>query len=120
MATNASIATMFMGGFGPGILCGVLLIGIVTQLMLDPEADMAQAEELVDFMVRLGLPVTMEDIRLDQVPEEELMAWCRKQCVPGNRLDAIAQGITAEELMRAMHAASAFGATRKQRAKSQS
>ena len=26
VATNASIATMFMGGFGPGILCGVLLI----------------------------------------------------------------------------------------------
>lgn len=93
--------------------------GIVTQLMLDPEADMAQAEELVDFMVRLGLPVTMEDIGLDQVPEEELMAWCRKQCVPGSRLDAVAQGITAEELMRAMHAASAFGASRKQQGKAQ-
>ena len=26
VATNASIATMFLGGFGPGILCGVLLI----------------------------------------------------------------------------------------------
>ena len=93
--------------------------GIVTQLMLDPEADMAQAEELVDFMVRLGLPVTMEDISLDQVPEEELMAWCRKQCIPGSRLDAIAQGITAEELMRAIHAASAFGASRKQQARVQ-
>ncbi len=28
VATNASIATMFMGGFGPGILCGVLLIAV--------------------------------------------------------------------------------------------
>lgn len=26
VATNASIATMFMGGFGPGILCGLMLI----------------------------------------------------------------------------------------------
>lgn len=26
VATNASIATMFMGGFGPGVLCAVLLI----------------------------------------------------------------------------------------------
>ena len=26
VATNASIATMFMGGFGPGLLCGLMLI----------------------------------------------------------------------------------------------
>ena len=88
--------------------------GIVTQLLLDPNTDMGQAAELVDFMLRLGLPVTMEDIGLDQVPEEELMAWCRKQCVPGSRLDAIAPDITAEELMRAMYAASAFGKRRAQ------
>lgn len=87
--------------------------GIVTQLLLDPHTDMGQAEELVDFMLRLGLPVTMEEIGLDKVPEAELMAWCRKQCVPGNRLDAIAPDITAEELLRAIHAASAFGHQRK-------
>lgn len=28
VATNASIATMFLGGFGPGILCGLLLIAV--------------------------------------------------------------------------------------------
>ena len=87
--------------------------GIVTQLLLDPHTDIGQAEELVDFMLRLGLPVTMEEIGLDKVPEAELMAWCRKQCVPGNRLDAIAPDITAEELLRAIHAASAFGHQRK-------
>ena len=32
VATNASIATMFMGGFGPGILCGCLLI-VVSQII---------------------------------------------------------------------------------------
>ena len=32
VATNASIATMFMGGFGPGILCGCLLI-LVSQII---------------------------------------------------------------------------------------
>ena len=88
--------------------------GIVTQLLLDPNTDMGRAEELVDFMLRLGLPVTMEEIGLDKVPEAELMAWCRKQCVPGSRLDAIAPNITAEELLRAIHAASAFGHQRKE------
>ncbi len=91
--------------------------GIVTQLLLDPDTDMAQAAELVDFMLGLGLPVSMEDIGLDQVPEADLMAWCRRQCVPGSRLDAIAPDITAEELMRAIHAASAFGQARRDRRK---
>ena len=53
--------------------------GIVTQLLLDPDTDMERAAELVDFMLRLDLPVTMEDIGLDQAPEADLMAWYRKQ-----------------------------------------
>lgn len=89
--------------------------GIVTQLLLDPETDMAFAADLVDFMIRLGLPVTMEEIGLDQVPAEDLLAWCRRQCVPGSRLDAIAPSITPEELLQAIHSASAFGKSRMQR-----
>ncbi len=89
--------------------------GIVTQLLLDTETDMAFAEDLVDFMVRLGLPVTMEEIGLDRVSEAALYAWCEKQCVPGSRLDCVAPGITPAELVRAMRSASAFGASRKNR-----
>ena len=87
--------------------------GIVTQLLLDPRTDMSEAEKLVDFMVRLGLPVTMEEIGLDQVPEEELLAWCTKQCVPGSRLDCIAPNISGKELLQAIHSASAYGKSRR-------
>lgn len=88
--------------------------GIVTQLLLDPRTDMEEAGKLVDFMIRLGLPVTMEEIGLDQVPEEALLAWCVRQCVPGSRLDCIAPDITAQELLQAIHNASAFGKSRKE------
>lgn len=87
--------------------------GIVTQLLLDPATDMAAAAELVDFMAGLGLPVAMEDIGLDHVPEAELLSWCEKQCRPGSRLDCIAPDITAAELLRAIHSASVFGKSRK-------
>ncbi len=92
--------------------------GIVTQLLLDPETDMADAAELVDFMLELGLPVTMEEICLDQVSETDLLAWCQRQCVPGSRLDCIAPGITARELLQAIYSASAFGRSRKERRRS--
>ena len=87
--------------------------GIVTQLLLDPKTDMSAAEKFVDFMLDLELPVTMEDIGLNQVPEDELLAWCKVQCIPGSRLDCIAREITAEELLHAMYSASAFGEARK-------
>lgn len=87
--------------------------GIVTQLMLSLKTDMAEANRIVDWMIRLGLPVTMEEIGLDKVPEEELLAWCEKQCVPGSRLDCVAPDISARELLRAIHSASAFGSYRK-------
>lgn len=87
--------------------------GIVTQLMLSPKTDMPEAERFVDWMIRLGLPVTMEEIGLDKVPEEDLSAWCEKQCVPGSRLDCVAPNITGQELLRAIHSASAFGTHRR-------
>lgn len=94
---------------------GKVSFGIVAQLLLDPETDMAAAGELVDFMARMGLPVTMEEIGLDQVPTEELLDWCRRQCFSGSRLDCIAPNITPEELLQVIRSASAFGKSRKQR-----
>lgn len=88
--------------------------GIVTQLLLDPETNMAEAEELVDFMVRLRLPVTMADIALDKISKEDLLAWCAKQCFSGCRLDCLLPNITPEELLHAIYSASAFGQSRKE------
>ena len=89
--------------------------GIVTQLMLDHDQDLAEAKQVVDFMVDVGLPVTLEEIGLGAKTQEELLAFSEelmKDCVSGG-VHNHNFPTTAQDLFYAMRAADAFGRRRK-------
>lgn len=87
--------------------------GIITQLMLDPDEEMSEAYEVVDFMIELGLPVTFEELSMESVSRERLLAWCEANTQPGSFTCNHNFPVTGKDLFNAMIAADAFGKMRK-------
>ena len=88
-------------------------MGIVTQLMLDPDVDMDFTLKTVDFMVRVGLPVCFDDLDLGGVSKERFYEWCVGQCYPGNNMEHHNFEVTPKDLFDAMMMADKFGKARK-------
>jgi len=88
-------------------------MGIVTQLMLDPDMDMDFTLKTVDFMVKVGLPVCFEDLDLQGVSRERFYDWCVEQCNPGNFMEHHNFTVTPKDLFNAMMLADEFGKARK-------
>lgn len=87
--------------------------GIVTQLCIDPGMSMTETYEIVDFMVKIGLPVTFADLDMQDVSKERLYQWAVEQTQPGSQCEHHTFPITAEDLYTAMLAADALGQERK-------
>jgi glycerol dehydrogenase len=88
-------------------------MGIVTQLMLDPDMDMDFTLKTVDFMVKVGLPVCFADLDLQDVSRERFYDWCVAECYPGNNMEHHNFKVTPKDLFNAMMMADAFGKARK-------
>jgi glycerol dehydrogenase len=87
--------------------------GLVTQLCLDEDIDPAEKMEVVDFMIQVGLPVTFEEIGMDGLSKDELMAAARTLTEPGNFVHNHVFPVTAFDLFSAMIKADAYGRSRK-------
>ena len=87
--------------------------GIVTQLMLDPDVDMEEVYRVVDFMVELGLPVTFEELEMQDVSKERLLVWSVLNTQEDSFTRNHAFPVSAKDLYSAMLAADAFGKKRK-------
>ena len=87
--------------------------GIVTQLMLDPDADIDEVYMVVDFMVEVGLAVTLEDLSMEAVSKERLMEFCVANTGEGAFTGNHSFPVSAKDLYNAMLAADAFGKARK-------
>ncbi|MDO4565717.1 MAG: glycerol dehydrogenase [Oscillospiraceae bacterium] len=87
--------------------------GIVTQFMLDPDVEMDEVYEVVDFMASVGLAVCFEDLSMHGVERERIMQWCENNTGEGAFTNNHSFPVGAKELYNAMLAADAFGRARK-------
>ncbi len=87
--------------------------GLVTQLCLDGDIDPQEKQAVVDFMIQIGLPVTLKEIGLGKLTKDELMAVAIALTEPGNFVHNHVFPVTAYDLFSAMVKADAFGHSRK-------
>lgn len=91
--------------------------GIITQLCLDDEMDVDEKNNIVDFEIAVGLPVTFADLNLDDPSRERLKKDIADICAgEGSLCHNHPFPVTAEDVVDAMIAADAFGRERKKMA----
>lgn len=86
--------------------------GVVSMLMLE-ERSVAEVEELVDFCLEVGLPVTLEDIGIGDASREDLTQVAEAACAEGETIHNEPFDVYPEMLVDAMLAADAFGQQRR-------
>jgi len=86
--------------------------GTISMLMLE-ERPLALVEEVVDFCLRVGLPVALEDIGLEGVEREDLEKVAEAACVPGQNIHNEPFEVYPQMVVDAMLAADAFGRQRR-------
>jgi glycerol dehydrogenase len=86
--------------------------GVVSMLMLE-ERPAAVVEEVVDFCLEVGLPVTLADIGLDGVSRDDLEKVAEAACVEGETIHNEPFDVYPEMVLDAMLAADAFGQARR-------
>ena len=87
--------------------------GIMTQLCLDEDMPPDEVRRIVDFMVAVGLPVTLADVGLAGATRERLRPIGDACAVKGSLCENHPFEVTSEGLVDAMIAADALGAARK-------
>lgn len=89
--------------------------GLATQLCLDDDITPQERLKVIDFMVALGLPVTMKEIGMGEMSREEIMKVAEQLSGPGQFLHNHVFPVTAFDLFSAMVKADALGVERKER-----
>jgi glycerol dehydrogenase len=87
--------------------------GLATQLCIDPDISIEERNQVMDFMIDLGLPVTFQELGMDQLTREELMEAAKTLTKPGEFIHNHVFPVTAYDLFSAMIAADALGKERK-------
>ena len=86
--------------------------GVLSMLMLrDSEPQLI--DEVYDFCIAIGLPVTLADIGLPQVSDEALLRVAELACAPGESIHNEPFPVDAQSLLAAMRTADAEGRRRK-------
>jgi glycerol dehydrogenase len=87
--------------------------GIVTQFCLDDEIDPVRARAIVDFEIKIGLPVTFADLNLGHITRERLQPIGEMCAGEGSLCHNHPFPVTADDVVDAMIAADALGKERK-------
>lgn len=87
--------------------------GLISQLCLEEDLKTSEIYEIVDFMIALGLPVTFEDLNMQEVSEERLMEFAKVAVEEGSFIHNHNFIVTAEDVYSAMLAADSLGKRRK-------
>ncbi|WOR13843.1 glycerol dehydrogenase [Hyphomonas sp. FCG-A18] len=87
-------------------------IGVLAGLFLTDQPS-ARIDEVFDFCLDVGLPVTLADIGLDTVTEEQLYQIAEAACAPGETIHNEPHEISPERVVWALKAADAEGRRRK-------
>jgi glycerol dehydrogenase len=87
--------------------------GLATQLCLDDDISPAEREEVIDFMIAIGLPVTFEEIGMGKLTKDEIRDAAENLAGPGQLLHNHVFPITGFDLYSAMVKADVLGRSRK-------
>lgn len=82
--------------------------GTIAQLVLE-NASTEELYEVLDFCMRIGLPVCLEDIGVNAISEEELMAVAKKACIPEESIHSMPFPVTVEQVAAAITTADKIG-----------
>ncbi len=86
--------------------------GLITMLVLE-ERPAEVLEEVVDFCLKVGLPVSLEDIGVENASREDLEGVAEAACAEGETIHNMPIEIQPAMLVDAMIAADAFGRERR-------
>ncbi|MCY1712899.1 glycerol dehydrogenase [Caproiciproducens galactitolivorans] len=90
-----------------GTMHGELVaFGTLAQLILE-DAPMEEMEEVIDFCLSVGLPVTLEQIGVTD--KTRVLIAAEKACAPGESIHNMLGDVTPDQLYNALLAADAFG-----------
>ena len=82
--------------------------GTISQLLLE-DRPMDEVEEVVDFCISVGLPVTLEELDIGNVSREELRRVAEAACAPGETIHNMPFEVQPAMVLDAMLAADALG-----------
>lgn len=82
--------------------------GTITQLVLE-NIPAEELQEIIDFCIELGLPVTLKELGVEEITDEKLMAVATAACAEGDTLHNMPFEVTPESVCAAMKAADAYG-----------
>lgn len=82
--------------------------GTITQLVLE-NIPSEELQEIIDFCIEVGLPVTLEQLGAGDVTEEELLEVAAAACAQEDTLHNMPFEVTPEKVASAMKAADAYG-----------
>ena len=86
--------------------------GVIAMIMLE-ERPAEILAEVVDFCLEVGLPVTLEDIGLEDVTREDLQKVAEAACIEGETIHNMPFEVHPPMLVDAMLAADAYGTQRR-------
>lgn len=82
--------------------------GTITQLILE-NVSQEELEDVIDFCVEVGLPVTLKELGVQQISEEKIMEVARLACAEGDTIHNMPFEVTPEKVYAAIMAADAYG-----------
>jgi glycerol dehydrogenase len=88
--------------------------GTIAQLVLE-NAPEEELYEVMDFCVKIGLPVCLSDIGVDSITQEELMKVAEKACIPEESIYSMPFPVSPESVAAAIITADAIGSAYKTR-----
>ena len=82
--------------------------GTITQLVLE-NIPAEELEDIIDWCIELGLPVTLKELGITEVTDEKLMAVATAACAENDTLHNMPFEVTPETVCAAIKAAVAYG-----------
>jgi glycerol dehydrogenase-like iron-containing ADH family enzyme len=84
----------------------VVSYGLVVQACM--EGKLAEMERLIAFFLRLGLPVTLADLRVHDLEDPLFREGLRRTCAPGSSAHNLPLPVDERSLLQAMRAAERY------------
>ena len=82
--------------------------GTITQLVLE-NIPAEELEDIIDWCIELGLPVTLKELGITEVTDEKIMAVAKAACAENDTLHNLPFEVTPETVCAAIKAADAYG-----------
>lgn len=82
--------------------------GTITQLVLE-NIPAEELQEIIDFCIELGLPVTLKELGIEDATKEKIMAVAEAACAENDTLHNMPFEVTPEKVCAAIKAADAYG-----------